>query len=205
MVEGDSLKLDKYDALICDMDGTLVDSVGPNLEAWRQTCEHFGIPWDEPYMDSLGGVPTNATVELLNQRFGKDVDAAVVSDFKEALFLGMDVKPARFDSVYRILRNFGIHKPVAIGTGASREHANKVLADLEVLPYICTLVTACDVENGKPAGDTFALAAEKMGLQNGHCVVFEDTPTGVKAAEAAGMDCYRFYRGELVEFIAFSK
>jgi len=201
----EGLKLDKYDALICDMDGTLVDSVGPNLKAWRVTCDHFGIPWDEPYMDSLGGVPTNATVELLSQRFGVDVNVAAVSDYKEALFLGMDVKPALFYPVYQILRDFSKHKTVAIGTGASREHANKVLVDLEVLPYVNTLVTACDVVNGKPAGDTFVQAAEQMGFSVDQCVVFEDTLTGVRAAEAAGMDCYRFYRGEFVEFIAFNR
>jgi len=197
------LNLENYDALIFDMDGTLVDSVGPNLEAWRLTCEKFGYPWDEAYMDHLGGVPTVATVECLNQHFGLSLDARQVGDFKETLFMSMDVSSQVFPLTYQMMREFALKKPVAVGTGASRSHAEKTLAELDVLPHLTALVTATDVVHGKPAGDTFLLAAKKMGVNPARCLVFEDTPTGINAAKAAKMDCQRCYRGELKEFIPF--
>lgn len=197
------LNLENYDALIFDMDGTLVDSVGPNLEAWRLTCEKFGYPWDESYMDGLGGVPTVATVECMNQRYGMSLDAKAVGDYKETLFMSMDVSSQVFERTYQIMRDFALSKPVAVGTGASRLHAEKILLELDVLPHLTALVTASDVVNGKPAGDTFVLAAQKMGVAPSRCLVFEDTTTGMNAAKAAQMDCQRCYRGELKEFIPF--
>ena len=196
---------ENYDALIFDMDGTLVDSVGPNLEAWRLTCEKYGYPWDEAYMDSLGGVPTVATVECMNQNYGMSLDAYEVGDYKETLFMSMDVSSQVFPLTYQIMRDFALHKPVAVGTGASRLHAEKILLELDVLPHLTALVTATDVVHGKPAGDTFVLAAKQMGVDPSRCLVFEDTPTGINAARAAQMDCQRCYRGALKEFIPFIK
>ena len=54
------------------------------------------------------------------------------------------------------------------------------------LPVPAMMVTGEDVENGKPAPDCFLLAARRLGLEPADCLVFEDAPAGIAAAEAAG-------------------
>ncbi|RYG14024.1 MAG: hypothetical protein EOO07_17150, partial [Chitinophagaceae bacterium] len=49
---------DQYDALIFDMDGTLVDSGQLHQQAWQAMFDKYGFPLDRPYMRSLAGVPT---------------------------------------------------------------------------------------------------------------------------------------------------
>ncbi len=52
------IDLSSYKAIIFDMDGTLVDSMGAHIDAWQLTCDAFGYPFDRDYQYSLGGVPT---------------------------------------------------------------------------------------------------------------------------------------------------
>ena len=59
---------DHFDALIFDMDGTLVDSGQLHEVAWTETLTRFAIPIDRPYMRSLAGVPTKGTLELLIEK-----------------------------------------------------------------------------------------------------------------------------------------
>jgi beta-phosphoglucomutase family hydrolase len=194
------LELDAYAAILFDMDGTLIDSVGPNLEAWQKTCEHFGYPWDFEWMYALGGVPTITTVEIMNQHFSLSIDPNMVSSYKESLFINMDIHGQVFQNIFNILLSYHGKKPVGIGTGASRDHALHQLKDVDILPLLDVLVTASDVKNGKPYPDTYLKAAKSLGVAPNQCVVFEDTETGAKAAAAAGMDCYVVYRGEVKEF-----
>lgn len=194
------LNLDSYDAILFDMDGTLIDSVGPNLNAWQKTCEHFEYPWDYEWMYSLGGVPTEGTIELMNERFDKKHDVFTVAAFKEDLFLNMDIHGQVFPKIYAILEAHVGKKRLGIGTGASRQHALHQLNDVNILPLLDVLVTASDVTRGKPSPDTYLQAAQALSVEPNRCVVFEDTETGAKAAAAAGMDCYVVYRGEIKEF-----
>ena len=77
---------DHFDALIFDMDGTLVDSGQLHEVAWTETLNRFAIPIDRPYMRSLAGVPTKGTLELLIEKFNCDVSAPTIemNEFKEA-------------------------------------------------------------------------------------------------------------------------
>ncbi len=73
----------------------------------------------------------------------------------------------------------------AIVTSAPRELALLRIAAAGI-PLPATLVAAEDVSRGKPAPDCFRLAAERLGVDARDCLVFEDAPAGIAAAEAAG-------------------
>jgi len=195
------LSLSRYDAVIFDMDGTLVDSTAPHLDAWEMICDRYGYPCDRQFMATLSGVPTAGTVEILNQKFGLDHPVEPLSFEKEALFLKLCQTPRRFESVYQILVEQAAIKPVAVGTGASREHALAQLEPLDMLHRLSALVTACDVLHGKPHPETFLTAAQHIGIAPNRCVVFEDTAIGMQAAAAAGMDCVRVAEGEIVDVV----
>ncbi len=210
MVEGDihitflnikvgiNLNLEQYQGLIFDMDGTLVDSMPSHLEAWRVTCEYYGYPFDQDYMNSLGGVPTQQTVVLLNEKFQLSHDPKTVALKKRHFWNQMTIVPALIPVTHDIFQaNLG-HKPIGIGTGAERQHALELLSHHHLLDKLDALVTATDVKQGKPHPETFLTVAQTMGVEPSSCLVFEDTQIGYQAAKAAGMDCVLVKDGQIV-------
>ena len=180
---------DHYDALIFDMDGTLVDSGQLHEFAWTETLNKYGIPIDRQYMRSLAGVPTKGTIELLLAKFNLTVAASLdeMNDFKEQVVhenMHKYVKPTALMEVAQ--RYYGI-KPMAVGTGAYTQEAESILKICGLDKYVSAVVGADQVENPKPAPDTFLRCAELLGVDPTKCVVFEDSKLGLQAAANAGM------------------
>lgn len=186
-----------FDALIFDMDGTLIDSMGQHLVAWQQACAHFGYPFDVDYMNSLGGVPTDTTVELLNAKFGLNHPKDLVAAYKSERFTGLASAPVTIEATVQLLEHWYGKKPIGVGTGAERDHAIEQLTMSGLLPKLGALVTASDVRHGKPAPDTYLQVAALLGVEPSRCVVFEDTDIGLQAAAAAGMQAVLVVEGRL--------
>ncbi len=180
---------DHYDALIFDMDGTLVDSGQLHEHAWTATLNKYGIPVDRPLMRSLAGVPTKATIEYLLEKFNVNVDASLdeMNDFKELVVhesMHNYVKPT---ALLEVAQRYHGKKPMAVGTGAYTQEAKTILALCGLDKYIDAVVGADQVQNPKPAPDTFLRCAELLGVDAAKCVVFEDSKLGLQAAASAGM------------------
>ncbi len=78
---------------------------------------------------------------------------------------------------------------MAIGSAAIPFNINFVLDNLDVRSYFSAIVSAEDVKNSKPDPETFSKGAKLLGLSAEDCVVFEDAPKGIEAAQNAGMKC----------------
>ncbi|MDO6719602.1 beta-phosphoglucomutase family hydrolase [Psychrosphaera sp. 1_MG-2023] len=192
------IDLAKFDAIIFDMDGTLVDSMGSHLEAWHKVCDKFGYDFDLDYMHGLGGVPTKQTVHILNEKFGLNHDSLVVAKYKRDVWNAMDHSPTLIASTAAVFHHYLDSKKIAVGTGAERSHAEELLAKHGLLEHLGALVTANDVTNGKPHPETFLTAAKLIGVPPEKCVVFEDTIIGKQAATAAGMACILVENGKIM-------
>jgi len=180
---------DNYDALIFDMDGTLVDSGQLHEFAWSETLNKYGIPIDRAFMRSLAGVPTKGTIEMLLEKFNLTITATLdeMNDFKEAWVhdnMHRFVKPT---TLIEVAQKYHGIKPMAIGTGAYTQEANTILGLCGLDKYISAVVGADQVAHPKPAPDTFLRCAELLGVAPEKCVVFEDSKLGLQAAAAAGM------------------
>lgn len=180
---------DHYDALIFDMDGTLVDSGQLHEFAWSEMLKRYGIPIDPPLMRSLAGVPTMGTIQILLEKFGVRVEASLVemNNFKEQLVHDNMHRYLQPTSLIDIVKQYHGKKPMAIGTGATTAEANLVLKFCGIDQYIPVVVGADQVSKPKPAPDTFLRCAELLGINPANCVVFEDSALGLKAAASAGM------------------
>ena len=77
--------------------------------------------------------------------------------------------------------------PCAVASGGPRDVVNHSLRLAGLGGYFRAIVTADDVVHGKPSPDMFLLAAERLGVEPEHCLVFEDGNSGMEAAKAAGM------------------
>lgn len=192
------MNLAKYDGIIFDMDGTLVDSMPSHIEAWRLTCEHYGYPFDLDYMWSLGGVPTQETVELLNRQYSLNHNPSEVAIKKRQIWDQMTLVPQLIEVTHGIFQQYQGVLPLGVGTGAERSHALELLEHHGLLNQITALVTATDVTNGKPHPETFLTVAAMMDVKPNKCLVFEDTDIGFQAAKSAGMDSILVKNGQLV-------
>ncbi|MDN4502397.1 HAD-IA family hydrolase [Alteromonadaceae bacterium BrNp21-10] len=191
------LDLSKYQGIVWDMDGTLIDSMGAHMRAWQQACEVFSIPFDYDYMHGLGGVPTKKTAEILNEKYQLNHDPIAIANSKRDFWVAMGESPSIIDETFKVLEHYQGKLKMGIGTGAERLHAEKMLQDTGLMTKIETLVTATDVTFGKPHPETFLTVASNMGVAPEHCVVFEDTPIGYEAATRAGMDCILVQDGKI--------
>ncbi|QPG05820.1 beta-phosphoglucomutase family hydrolase [Salinimonas marina] len=187
--------LSGYRGIVFDMDGTLLDSMGSHLQAWQQTCEHYGYPFDRAFLHNLGGVPSIATVEILNDKHGLTHAPAEVARYKRDAWMALDHSPTLIEDTMAVFEYYRPTMKIGIGTGADRAQAEKLLAQHGLLARIDALVTSSDVTQGKPHPQTFLNVAKHMGVAPEQCVVFEDTEIGEQAARRAQMDCILVHNG----------
>ncbi|KJY83835.1 carotenoid dehydrogenase [Vibrio galatheae] len=190
--------LNKYRALIFDMDGTIIDTMPAHLMAWKMTADHFDFPFCEQWLHSLGGMPSYKIAAEVNKKHDLALEPMEVSRFKMAAFAELEEQGEPIDCTVEILNHFFGKKKLAVGTGSQRESATRLLEKANLLDKLDALVTASDVSNHKPNPDTFLRAAQQVNVNPEDCIVFEDTQLGLQAAHAAKMDCMMVEDGQLV-------
>jgi HAD superfamily hydrolase (TIGR01509 family) len=177
-----------YRGYIFDCDGTLAHSMPVHYAAWRQTTEENGVPMSEELFYSLGGVPTTKIVEILNEKFGASMDPEQIAKRKEEVYLeNMDgMQP--LEEVTAFARKVATFAKVAVASGGYLPVVLKTLEAIGFEDFFPVIVTTEQVTLGKPFPDMFLEAAKRMDVPPNECLVLEDSPAGIEAAKAAGMD-----------------
>ena len=177
----------KFDAYIFDCDGTLADTMPLHYKAWCATLREFGCDFPEPLFYELGGVPARGIIEILNARHGVAMPVDETATRKERLFLEMIGEIAPIEPVVALVNELHGTAPMAVASGGLKHIVMKTLGALGLVDKFQAIVAFGDYARGKPAPDPFLEAARRLGVAPERCLVFEDTPTGIEAAEAAGM------------------
>jgi sugar-phosphatase len=167
------------DAVLFDMDGTLVDSRQIVERMWLRWAREHGLTPEAVLAEAHG----RRTLETM-QRVAPDIatqEEADRLDALEALEEGGETAIAGAAELLRVLPT----DRWAVVTSAIRRIAAARLAGAG-LPLPRVLVGAEDVPAGKPAPDGYLKAARALGVEPARCVVIEDTPAGVQAGRAAG-------------------
>jgi HAD superfamily hydrolase (TIGR01509 family) len=175
-------------AAIFDCDGTLVDSEPLARSAWEQTLIPYGYTVTEEDVEACVGLPFPSVHAYFAQRAPLPEVDAMWAAFSAQLFELIDARLVRFDDAVgaaRELRQRGV--PVAVASSSPRERLHRTLERAGLLDAFDVTVAGDEVARGKPAPDMFLLAAERLGVEPGECVVIEDSPPGVQAGVAAGM------------------
>ena len=178
-----------FRAFIFDCDGTLVDSMPLHYLAWVESLAHHAAPFDftEDLFYSYAGVREQDVVKILNERHGSEIDPDSVAHRKSEIFHRTIPQVQRVEPVASLARQRHGTLPMAVASGSEEPTVRACLEATGLLHLFDTIVTPKDVKRGKPAPDMFLLAAERMGVEPEHCLVFEDGNSGLKAAKAAGM------------------
>ncbi|MFI4889359.1 MAG: HAD family hydrolase [Steroidobacterales bacterium] len=177
-----------FAAYIFDCDGTLADTMPLHYRAWSRVVAEHGGSFPEELFYQLGGRPTEQIFAVLRDQHGLRIDdIARGTELKERYFLDMihEVRPV--GAVVDIAaRSFG-RLPLAVASGGVRSSVHVTLAALGVRHLFDAVVCAEDYARSKPFPDPFLEAARRLHVPAERCLVFEDSPVGVQAAEAAGM------------------
>lgn len=177
----------RFGGYIFDCDGTIADTMPLHFRAWTRAMEDFGGKFPEDLFYSWGGKPTTVIVEQLNAMFGLSLDLEKTVRRKEDYYLEMIAEVAPVGPVLDFARSIHGTAPMAIASGGHHELVDVTLEALGITSLFDAVICAEDYVHGKPAPDPFLEAAKRMGVEAKDCVVFEDSPTGIEAAEAAGM------------------
>ena len=177
----------QFGGYIFDCDGTIADTMPLHFRAWTQAMKEFGGKFPEKLFYSWGGKPTGIIVEELNAMFGLSLDVEKTVRRKENFYLSLVSEVTPVQPVLNFARSIHASAPMAIASGGHHELVDATLAALRITELFDAVVCAEDYVHGKPAPDPFLEAANRLGVPPRDCVVFEDSPTGIEAAEAAGM------------------
>ena len=184
------------DLIIFDCDGVLVDSEIIAVEIEAQLLTEAGFPMTvDDVVETCVGLSYPDMVQMLEQRFGRPVPEALNQQMQQ---LTLDEFPRRLKPVPGIgnlLANSAKERCVASSSDPDRIALSLGITDLLPLFHTDRLYSATMVENGKPAPDLFLHAAGTLGHDPSRCLVVEDSPHGVQAAKAAGMDVIGFVGG----------
>jgi sugar-phosphatase len=169
-----------FGALLFDMDGTIISSVAAAERVWAAWAQRQGLDVATflPRIHGVRGIDVITWLDLPGIDAHAEVQAILLAEIEDvggieaiegaAAFLA-SLPPNRWAIVTSSPRQLALRRLEAAG-----------------LPPPAVLVTAEDIEHGKPAPDCFLLAAKLLGQKIEDCVVFEDTPAAIQAAEAAG-------------------
>ena len=183
------LSAEGFEAVIFDCDGTLVHSMPFHFEAWCEALALHGAGgiFKEDVFYAMGGRPTKDIVVEINDEYGLKLDPEKVAFSKREAFLRKLDQLELIDEVAAFAESLRGKKPMAIATGGTRHVIEKTLQAVGVSDLFEEVVTADDVKIGKPAPDIFLRAAQLLGVSPLKCLVLEDAPAGVMAAQLAGM------------------
>ncbi|MFI8948915.1 HAD family hydrolase [Streptomyces sp. NPDC053750] len=186
----------RYDLVIFDNDGVLVDSEPISNRLLAGYLTELGHPtsYDDSLRDYMGSAMHRVhdlVLERTGRRLPEDFDdvfhqrvfAAFERDLEPVPGAGGVLEKLAADGVAYCVASSGSHERIRVGhrkTGLDRWFDD------------ARIFSSQDVGRGKPAPDLFLHAAERMGVAPQRCVVVEDSPLGVRAAVAAGMDVYGF-------------
>ncbi|NVO06984.1 MAG: HAD family phosphatase [Rhodoferax sp.] len=194
-----------YQALIFDMDGTMVDSMPSHTESWAELARRHGIAVDMPVlMRRTTGRTGLECIRILFERDLSDAEAYAYLQEKEQLY--RDIFAPKFAEVqgFSDFASEARARGLQIGVGSAGDQHNIAFAyaNLKLRPLPSVAVGGDEGLPGKPEPAIFLEVARRLGVAPQHCIVFEDAPLGIEAARRAGMRAVGICTGHTVAELA---
>lgn len=177
-------------AVLWDLDGTLIDTVEYHWQAWRDTMAREGSTLTRARFLEAFGHRNDTALRVYFRPDLSDSEIVRIGEAKEACYRklvrrgGVEVLPGVRNWLERLKRD-GWRQ--ALATSAPALNVEAILSVVDFARCFDAIVSADDVQFGKPDPQIFLTAAKKLGIAPARCIVVEDSPAGVEAARRAGM------------------
>jgi len=178
-------------AVIFDLEGTLIDILNGHVKAYDEVvARKYGLKFTrEDMLKGYGMHPHRIIKEYLRRNGIDEGDCQKLADAKQALLRSkyrreLKVLPGA-KKLLQELQDNGVQ--TALASSTPQQNVEFMLKDPGLWGYFQAIIVGEDVPEAKPKPHIFLLAAEKLGVDPGDCVVVEDSVVGLKAAKAAGM------------------
>ncbi len=182
-------------AVLFDLDGTLVDSMWMWKDIDIEYLHRFGYELDDLLQKEIEGMSFTETAYYFKEKY--DIPDSIEQIKQDWMDMSLDkyknevsLKPFVLEFLQK-LKDKGIKTGIATSNG--REMAEACLRALKIDKYFDLVVTACEVERGKPYPDIYMNVADRLGESYEDCMVFEDVPAGITAGKSAGMTVCAIY------------
>jgi sugar-phosphatase len=167
-----------FEAVIFDMDGTLIDSTPAVVRAWNTWTSEYGLPPMD--LRTHHGTPSASVVRAVMPEHLHEAAMQRIMDLEIADLHDIVVLPGAVEALASLASAKN-----AIATSCTVPLAQARIAASQLVPP-SVVVTADDVVHGKPHPEPFLEAARRLGVDPRRCLVVEDAPSGLEAAQAAG-------------------
>lgn len=178
--------LNQFKAFVFDLDGTLIDSEKYHADGFAQAVElvsGYRITEDERREFFEGH--TSTFVPVLNERHGLQMDYADVLEHKRA-HVREHFKTDLFPGAVSFLKKWRGRIRMALASNSPKRFVKNALIEGKMIDLFEAVCTADDVANRKPDPEMYQLVLERLNLSTHEVLIFEDSPAGVAAAQAAG-------------------
>ena len=182
------------EALIFDMDGTILDSELLHAKALFRTLEHFGVIYKNPneLMEQYIGQSDLAVYKDLANKsiLNSAINLEIFLKYKNKFILEMinlnDCKDCLIDGMITFLEETSKHFKICLVTASEKEVAQALLKKLDLIKYFQFVLTRNDTEKTKPDPAPYLKAFEKLKLKAQNTLIFEDSLTGIQSAVSSG-------------------
>jgi HAD superfamily hydrolase (TIGR01509 family) len=179
----------KLEAILFDMDGTLMDSEPLWLRADLAMIASYGGFMSEEEHDAYIGMGAVTFIPMIKEKYGIEASYEELREFQERTFLEIARSEITAFPQMVALVHWAIGKniPVGIASGSTNAIIDEMCSVTGILDLFQVRVSAQEVEEGKPEPHVFLEAARRLQVRPDGCLVIEDSPVGVEAAYRAGM------------------
>lgn len=179
----------KIVATIFDMDGLLIDSERIALATFQSICDQHDLGDQFSLYLQLLGTNNATTLNILRQTLPTPISPEAFMHTWMTLYVEQtSVAVPLMNGVLELLDHLDVANiPKSVATSTQTGHARAKLSNSGILHRFTHVTGGDQVENGKPAPDIYLKAAHRLQVNPADCLALEDSPNGVKAALAAGM------------------
>ena len=190
------------DAVIFDVDGTLVDTVDFHAEAWQKAFAHFGREIEFTAIRAQIGKGGDQLMPVFLSEEVRERDGKAIEEYRSKLFVREyleKVKPfPQVRALFEHIKSDG--KLIALASSCKGEDLKSYKAIANIADIELVETTSDDAKRSKPHPDIFHAALDRLGLEGRNCVVVGDTPYDAEAALKAGIRTTGVLCGGFSEF-----
>lgn len=182
----------KYNCIIFDCDGVLVDSEAISAKIFQNMILELGFEVDfETVLEQITGTSMKENLQFIREIINNELPADFETDFRKRSYEAFktDIKPV--NGIPDLLTKIKV--PIAVASSGPIEKIRLNLSTTNLIHYFGeNIFSSYEIGSWKPNPEIYLHAAKVMGFKPGECAVIEDSEVGIMAAKAGGFDVFGF-------------